>query len=467
MITPITLIKGDKNGSDTDYRDYLPVNMYGVQKPVLGAAGYMLQAPGLTQYGNGVSVDRGGIWNDRLKDHYRVSGTSLISVDSAGVSTVLGTIAGADTVSLPYSFDTQGIVANGRFYLYSPSGGFSEVTDPELGNPIDCVWVDGYYFFTDGEFIYHTDLGNESSIDPLKYATAEFMPDDSLGVDKTSDNKVMVFGRYTIEYFVNDASDNFSFVRVQSRALKTGIVGTHCKTEIKGQHFILGGSKEEHISIHSVSVGRVVSIASREVDKVISQYTEDQLSTSVLESIEIDGVSLLVVHLPNECLVCNISLLSSQGSELSWSIFVSDVNRMPWRAKHILFEPRKGKFVSGDKSGSALAVIDNSTALHFGAIAEWELYTPYIYLEDQSIDKLEIETIPGFNDAGDATVFVSLTYDGVTHGQEWTQIYGTPNAYGSRFILYRLGYVNSWFAFKLRGASRSRMAFGRGYIEHG
>ena len=45
------------------------------------------------------------------------------------------------------------------------------------------------------------------------FATAEFMPDDSLGVAKTQDNKVAVFGRYTIEYFQNVATENFAFQR--------------------------------------------------------------------------------------------------------------------------------------------------------------------------------------------------------------------------------------------------------------
>ena len=56
------------------------------------------------------------------------------------------------------------------------------VTDSDLGDPIDGVWVDSYYFLTDGEYIYHTDITDETSIDPLKYATAEFMPDPSLGL---------------------------------------------------------------------------------------------------------------------------------------------------------------------------------------------------------------------------------------------------------------------------------------------
>jgi len=47
----IPLIKGDKVDDTTDYRDALPVNMSGVVKPILGAQGYMLQQPGLTEYG--------------------------------------------------------------------------------------------------------------------------------------------------------------------------------------------------------------------------------------------------------------------------------------------------------------------------------------------------------------------------------------------------------------------------------
>ena len=105
-------------------------------------------------------------------------------------------------------------------FLYDPVGGFREVVDADLGSPIDGVWIDGYYFLTDGQYIYHTDLTDEAAIDPLKFATAEFMPDLSLGVAKTQDNKVIVFGRYTIEYFTNAATPNFAFSRIKKILLK-------------------------------------------------------------------------------------------------------------------------------------------------------------------------------------------------------------------------------------------------------
>jgi hypothetical protein len=54
----LTLIKGDKVDSNTDYRDALPVNMYAVEKNILGASGYMLDYHGLTQVATGSGIDR-------------------------------------------------------------------------------------------------------------------------------------------------------------------------------------------------------------------------------------------------------------------------------------------------------------------------------------------------------------------------------------------------------------------------
>lgn len=465
----INLLKGDSKGSETDYRDYLPINMSGIVREMFGVKGYMLQQPGLTQLGSGSGIDRRGIWNERFEDHYRVSGNDFISVDKDGVSTVLGSIPGTDTTSLPYSFNTQGIVADGRFFLYSPTGGFSEVTDPNLGDPIDCVWVDNYYFFTDGEFIYHSDLADESAIDPLKFATSEFSPDPTLGVDITPDNKVMVFNRFSIEYFENRAQENFAFQRLSGRTLKIGIIGTHCKAEILDQHFIMGGRKEEAVGIFVVSVGNIVKTSSREVDKILSNYSEEQLRTAVLEARAEDNYHYILVHLPDKTLLYNITLSLSVGTEMAWSILESGAIQqgINWRAKFGIFEPRRSQWIYGDKIDSRLGILDDKEATHYGTIAEWMLNTPFMYFERASIDQLEIEIIPGFTTTEDAGVFVSITYDGITHSTEITMQYGGPSEYLKRFIQRRFGYVTDWMAFRLRGASRSRMAFSRAFINYG
>lgn len=467
MKTILNLIKGDSIGSETDYRDLLPENMVGIIRPMFGTNGYMIQIPGLTQYGESTGISRGAIWNERFSELFRVDGERLVTVSGSGVVTDIGAIPSNDLVSLPYSFNTQGIVAGGRFWLYDPANGFREVTDSDLGDPIDCVWVDGYYFFTDGDFIYHTDINDEESIDPLQFATAEFMPDKSLGVAKTQDNKVIVFGRYTVEYFVNVASDNFAFQRVQTRAQKIGIVGTHCKTEMNNRFYIMGGHKDEAVSIYALGVGDSTKVATREIEKIINQYSEDELSVRFIESYEEDGYDFLIVHLPNEVLVFNETLAKSSGIEQAWSIFKTGINEQPWRAQHLVFDVRRGEWVCGDKKDSRLGVLDNDVSTQYDEIAEWKLSTPFVYLDSNSIDQLEIETMPGHTGDDDAAVFMSLTYDGVTHSKEWTKLYGLPYEYGQRFICRRLGYVRDWVGFKMRGASRSRMAFGRAFIDHG
>ena len=470
----ITFIKGDSYGDETDFRDALPVNMTGVLRPTLGAQGYMIQASGLSLFAqSGVSnISRGGVWNDRFKRHYRVQGNDFIEVDANGNITVLGSVSGSDTATLDYSFETQGIVADGKFWLYDASNGFREVTDPNLGNPIDVVWVDGYYFFTDGNRLYHTEILNgvpvEDSIDSADEAVALFMPDDSLGLGKTPDNKVIVFGRYSTEYYVNDSSVSFSFARVQSRAAKAGIVGTHAKCESAGTWFIFGGAKDEAISIHALGVGSTAKVATREVEKVIGQYSEAELVNVVMEAYEEDGYHYIIVHLPNETLLFNRTLGEKIGIEQAWSILKSDVNGdNEWRAKFGVFDVNLGKWVFGDKINGNIGILDNTVATQYDDIVEWLLFTPYAYLERNSIDEFELETITGFTGSSDATVFISLTYNGVTYGKEWTEMYGLPSDYEKRFIIRRLGYVSDFVAFKLRGATRSRMAFGRGFIRFG
>lgn len=467
MEAQVNLVKGDKVADNTDYRDALPVNMSTVVRPILGASGYMIQEPGLTQFGETLSSDRGGIWNERFEIHFRISGSKLLSVSSSGVSTVIGDVGAGGQVSLPYSFNTQGIISNGNFYLYSPTGGFVQVTDPDLGSPIDGVWIDGYYFLTDGEYLFHTELTNEASIDPLMFATSEFSPDPTKGLGRTQDNKVIVFNRYSTEYFVNSAQENFAFVRVASRAIKIGIVGVHCKTEVSETWFILGGRKEESISVHQVGVGQAIKIATREIDKIIGKYTEPQLANSILESYSEDGYDYLIIHLPNDTLKFNYTAAKQIGNELAWSILKTGVGNDSWRAINGIFEPRLGYWVFGDKIDSRLGKLDSDTALQYGEISEWLLYTPFVYLEAQSIDQLAIQTIPGFTTTNDAYVFLSMTYDGESYGLERTVLYGLPNRKSQRFEVNRLGYVSDWFSFKLRGASRSRMAFSTAVITHG
>lgn len=465
----VNLIKGDSTDNKTDYRDALPVNMTGVLRPILGAQGYMLSHSGLTLHGTGIGKDRGGYWNERQSTHFRVSGEELIKVNADGSIVSIGAISGNKRASIgAYSFNTQAVVADGKMWLYDGVT-LTQITDPDLGVPIDICWVDGYYFLTDGEYLYHTLITDEYSIDPLQFATAEFSPDSTLAVAKTTDNQVIVFGRYSTEWFINRATPNFAFQRISGKSVKSGIVGTHCKTELDGVFYVMGGAKSESVSIHAVSGGQYTSIASREIDKIISQYDESELADVIMETRVEDRDKFIYVHLPNETLLFNASLAQSVGKDLAWSIVKSDiVGDAKWRAVNGVFDPRVAGWIYGDKLNSNIGLLDNSISTQYGEAVEQILYTPLIDIESASIDQFEIDAIPGHQvNLGNATVAFSLTYDGLTYGQEYWSLYGEQHKYGQRFIARRLGYVRDNIGFKLRCASPERLAFGLMQVSYG
>lgn len=462
----LQLLKGDKVDSRVEYADALAENMTGVVRPILGIQGYMLQQPGITSFATASGNDRGGIWNERIGAHYRVSGTKFVEIGSDGTVTELGNVLGNDTVALPYSFNTQAIIANGRYYLYDTTNGFREIIDPDLGNPTDAVWVDGYYVFTDGENLYHTEISDEASIDPLQFATSEYSPDPTIGLGLTTDNKVIAFNRYTIEYFQNNANTEFAFSRIPSRAVRYGLVAANLKCEIGGQWYFVGGPKEGSLSIYRLGVGQAVEIASREVTERLGVYTEAELSEQVMESRIIDGYPAIIVHLPNETLYFNIKVAESAGIDQAWSLLTSS-GRTQWRAVNGIYDPNIGGWLYGDKNTSNIGKIDYSIATQYGAKVECRLYTPFVYLETASIDELDIDTIPGFNSVDDASVFISLTYDGVIYSAEQPVSYGTPGAYGERMIMYRMGYVDNMFGLRMRWVSTSRMCYSRAVLSYG
>lgn len=456
----VNLIKGDATDDKTDYRDALPVNFTGVLRPILGAQGYMLSHSGLTLHGTGSGTDRGAMYNEQQKIQFRVSGTELLDIDSTGAATTLGTITGSDQSSLAYSNNTQAIVADGKMWLYNGST-LDEVTDSDLGNPIDICWIDSFYFLTDGETLYHTDITDETKILPLDFSTANFSPDPTLGVAQTGNNQVIIFGRYSTEWFVNRAQVNFAFQRIAGKSTKSGIVGTHCKAELSGQFYVLGGARSESVSVHKVNGGQYISIASREIDKIIAQYTESQLVDVIMEARVEDRDKFIYLHLPNETLIYNATLAQAVGIEFSWSIVKTGITTdLPWRAVNGVFDPRVSGWVYGDKTNTNIGLLDNSISTQYGESVEQILYTPLMDLEGGSINNFEIDSIPGHQvNLDDVTVAFSLTFNGLTYGQEYWTLYGEQHEYGQRFIARRLGYVRDNVGFKFRCASPERLAF--------
>lgn len=449
---PIPIICGDKTKPDADYFDALPVNMIAVQRDVLGSQGYLISHDGIDWLATGQGIDRGALYNERMGKHLRVSGQKLVNVAGASAS-IVGDIPGADLVSMDYSFNSTGIVADGRMFLYSGTA-LTEVTDPDLGSPISMCWIDGYYFLTDGENLYHTDITNEASIDPLKFATSELSPDPTLAVGRTQDNLVIVFNRYTTEYFINEANEQFAFSRLNQKAVSVGIVGTHCWCEMGGDIYILGGPKHAQVSLMILGAGQAVAVSTRSVDKIIASYAEAQLSRCKIECRVEHGDELIYVHLPTQTLCFNNAIAKKFGINSAWSYLKSGQNQ--WRCINGVRDPLQNKWVYGDKIDGRIGALNSESASQYAEAVHSEFYTPLVPIESLSINSVEINTIPGFPPTTES-LFVSTTRDGNYYSSEWSKEVTVNANYNQRYIVRRLGYVRKNIGFKFRSLNKGKL----------
>lgn len=464
----VNLYKGDKVDNNVDYVDALPTNMYTIERAILDSDHYMTNFYGLTSFSTGEGLGRGGLWVSALdfEGHYRVSGESLISIDADGVTTVIGEITGSGKVSMAYSFNNLAIVADKKLYYYNVSDGLRQITDPDIGDPIDVVWVDGYFFLTDGIDIFHSDITDEESFLPLDFGNAQFTPDASEGLGVNEDNEVIVYGAFTTEYFVNVGTENFAFQRIEQKAQKIGVLGVHCKIEMNGKWYILGRRKESAPSCHVVSLGTEQDISSRAVDQILATYNPDDLSTSTIDAMIIDNTKFIIYHLPNHTLMFNMTIAEVKGTSNAWTILKSDVIAdTKFRAMNPVLDPRNSKWIVDDNQDSTIGYLDKSTCVQYGNIVEWLLYSPFLNLETMSIDMLEIQTIPGVAPDENATVAISITKNGRTYSNEFWALYGDNYDYSNRFYLRNIGYIRHWIGFKFRGASTARMSFAAFNIE--
>lgn len=454
----IPLIKGQRK-SKYDYRDNLPVNMTAVASQIEGDTGYLLAHDGLTEFAQTSGVARGGYFNERLNNHFRVSGNSLESIGTDGSIETLGSIAGQGTVSFAESFNSLAIVAGGKYYLYDAAG-LQEVVSSNLGVPIDITWFSGIYVMTDGEYLYNTSLADETEIRVLDYVSSEFASDPIKGLLRTDSNQIVAFNRYSTEYFYfNAASDvNASPLQViPGKSNRIGIVGTHCKCFLDGMIFILGGRKDESPSIHILNGANEATIATREIDKILGEYTESELSDAVLEGRTVDRDKFLLVHLPRHTLLYNHTVGQQQGTAAAWSILKTGQDEK-WRGIYGVFDPRISKWVYGDRLENKLGYLDQQSFAQYDEAQEALIYTPIIPAKRVSINQVELDTIAGYSNQS-VSVAMSLSYDAVTWGEEHWSVVSKPDNYNTNYIVRRLGYVSQSFSLRFRFISKDKMAF--------
>ncbi|HIC5947447.1 TPA: packaged DNA stabilization protein [Salmonella enterica subsp. enterica serovar Newport] len=453
-IQQLPLIKGvGKNFKTADYIDYLPVNMLATPKEVLNSNGYLRSFPGVTKISDVSGTSRGAEYNTSQNAVYRVMGGKLYRSDSA-----VGDVAGTSRVSLAHGRTSQAVCVNGNVVEYRYDGTVKTITNwpvssgytqYELGSARDVTRLRGRYAWakdnSDSWFI--TDLEDESH--PDRYSAeyrAESQPDGIIGIGTWRDF-IVCFGSSTIEYFTLTGTSTVGaalYVANPAYMVPKGIAGTFCKCVFMDAYAIVSNPATGAPSVYIIDSGRATTIATASIEKILREYTADELATAVMESLRFDSHELLMIHLPRHVLVYD-GTASQNGPQ--WCILKTGLYDDVYRAIDFMYEGNT--ITCGDKLESVKGVLQFDISSQYEKHQEHILYSPLIKADNVLVNDLELETSGGVCDRIDR-IFISATTDGINYGREQMVVMQSPFIYDNRVLWRRVGRVRKNIAFKFR-----------------
>ena len=322
-------------------------------------------------------------------------------------------------------------------------------TDFDLGTVIDAVRNRGRYIWireNSGMFGV-TDLQNEQRPDYIApFYSAEAEPDRNIAVDAWK-GYVVIFGRYTIEYFGLTGNPNQIYAPVQSLTVRAGIVGLGCKSQYLDSFAIIGGPEFEAPSIYLIGQGTYREIATRRIQKILRSYTIEEIERATyMEPVKFDAHDFLVIHLPDDVLIYDHNA-SGEGN-FAWSVLKSDIRgNNPYRG---IYHVNNGnQWTAADKQQSILSRFSYDDARHIGQEVEYIVNTPMVQVRNRRVYDLQIDSVPGRTNTSRGLGY-SVTLDGITYGQEHFIPFDSPRDYTRRILARRLGYVRNNVGFRLR-----------------
>jgi hypothetical protein len=424
------------------------------------SGGFLRPADGLVSNGTGPGVDRGGInWNGIC---YRVMGSKLVTVSSTGAVTIIGDVGNnGQLVTMDYSFDRLAIASNEDLFYYSPSLGLIQVTDPDLGVVLDVVWVDGYFMTTDGEFLIVTELSDPTQVNPLKYGSSEIDPDPVVALLKLR-NEIYALNRNTIEVYDNVGGDLFPFQRIEGAQIEKGVVGTHsCCVYLESIAF-LGSGFNEAPGIYLGGNAKASKISTQEIDQILLEFTEAQLSTVKLEARNDKAHEHLYIHLPDRTLVFDAAATQDLGQPVWFVLTSSLVGLSKYRAQNLVW--CYDKWLVGDPTNTNVGYMVRNISSHYGQKVRWEFGTTIVYNEGRGaiIQNLELVGLTGSAAYGiEPTINTSYSTDGQTYSQQKFINAGLTGQRAKRLVWFQQGWMRNWRIQRFQGTSDAHMSFAR------
>jgi hypothetical protein len=425
--------------------------------------GFLRPGDGIVANGTGPGVDRGGInWNG---DCYRVMGTKLVEIDSAGTVTVLGDVGGPTTqlVTFDYSFNELAVTSGGFIYFWNGTT-LTQANYPlvTIGPIIDFCFIDGRFMLTDGERLFLTNIGDPFTIGAFAFEEPIADPDPVTSLLRLR-NEVYAINRFTMEVYDNLGNANpFPFGVIQGAQIQKGCVGVHACCIYLERIAFMGSGRNEAPSIYIGAAATTQKISTQEIDSLLLQYTEAELAKVQLEARNDKNHQHLYVHLPDRTVVYDAAASEALQNPV-WFTLTSTVSGFAqYRARNLVWI--YDKWLVGDPQSSSIGYLVQNTGYHWGQQVRWEFSTLIVYNESNGaiFNRLELVSLTGSVALGkNPQISTSYSVDGLSWSQDKSITVGTIGSTSKRLAWFQQGHMRNWRIQRFQGDSDAHVSFVR------
>lgn len=402
-------------------------------------------APGLTLFATcGSGPVRGlHVMNNVL---YAVSGSTLYSVSSAGVSTPLGgAISGSGIVQMADN-GTQICIVNGvNGYIYSATIGFVVISDLNFHAANTVTFFDNVFVFdwigTNKFFISNSLDG--TTYNGLAFGSAEVSSDFVVATVNQQESLLIFGGGKSIETWYDAGALNLPFLRVDGATIERGCAAAQTPCKEDNSVFFLG----DDLVFYRLNQISPVRVSTHAIEDAFQSYST--VSDAYTFSFTFEGHKFVVLTFPtaNKTWVYDISTGLWHERE-SWDANGNSYGR--WRAncQAVCY----GENMIGDAFTGQIGMLDAVNFTEFGNTMQVKLVSPPIRDERKRhfISRFELDVETGIGIASgqgvDPQIMLEWSRDGgrTYLGLQLWQSIGRMGAYTSRLRWLRLGQARQW-----------------------
>jgi hypothetical protein len=412
------------------------VNFYAEQAPPDAKSPVVVyNAPGLKAFSDGLA---GAIRGKKVMADvlYAVAGSTLYSVDSAGVATNLGEIdtsVGSVSMAVNRASPPELCIVDGQDgWTYDTSNGLRKITDGDFAAADTVTFQDGYFIFNEAGtsrfFISAIDDGRSYSA--TDFADAESDPEDIVAVI-SSQQELWVLKKRSFEVWHNTGNADFPFERMPGGVKPRGLAAAFAIAEDDNTLFWLG----DDLIVYRANGYTPLRVSTHAIEEDIRKMSD--VSDAYAFFVTIEGHKFFHLTFPT-----------------GRKTFVYDVATGLWHeresfgARHwrgATYANAYGKHLVGDAFQGRIGELDLDTFSEFGGVMQGILTGPVAHHDRKQVyhRRLEIEFEAGVGNASvtDPQMWMDYSDDG---GRTWSarkpfRALGEIGEYATRVRFLRLG----------------------------